>query len=483
MFEEYCWTQGKIEKSADSIKRIFFYRICGTGMGAAATLLKQKGYDVEGADVNFYPPMSDYLEQSEIKVQKLSDVTDEYLKEFDIVVVGNVVAGKSEDGDRIKNMQVPYCSFPAILGALVLKDYHVVGVAGTHGKTTTTYFLTQLFEALGEEPGYFIGGIMEGRPPARLGKSKYFFIESDEYDCGFFEKFSKFHLYKINSLILTSLEFDHADIYNDVEEIKDEFRKLLPTLNEIMIGNVDYPHSLDLIREKIVDRIKALIPYGQASHNGPQIIEASEKGTKFFVRYGQNEDLYETNLIGRHNIANISAAVIFALTQGYSKSEVKACLSNIVHVKRRQELRGNYNGMPIIDDFAHHPTAIQLTLEGIEQQYPDKKIIVLYEPNSATARSNIFLQDYLHAFRKVARFAVTKINRPTSAKNNKTLSLEELNEGLIDKGVDTIIVKSLDEVQTFIETLDHEDSILLVMSNGTCLGLWQSDFIKNLEKA
>ena len=165
-----------------SIKKIFFYRICGTGMGAAAILLKEAGYIVEGGDTQFKPPMSDYLKSTQIPLIDLLDVDSEYLRGFDLIVVGNVVSKKSPDAQLIESLGVNFCSFPASLGAFILKERKVVGISGTHGKTTTTYLMSQVFKNLGFNPGYFIGGVLNEGPCANLGNSDYFFIESDEYD-------------------------------------------------------------------------------------------------------------------------------------------------------------------------------------------------------------------------------------------------------------------------------------------------------------
>ena len=192
-------------------------------MGAAACLLRESGRHVEGADVAFAPPMDAYLRSTGIPLHPLAEVSDNYLKSFDLIVVGNVVARNSPDAQRLERLGVPLISFPAALNKFILQDKRVVGVAGTHGKTTTTFLAVQVFEALGEKPGYFIGGVMEDRGSSHIGERELFFIESDEYDCAWFEKIAKFRLYNISDLILTSLEYDHADIYGSLEDIVDQF--------------------------------------------------------------------------------------------------------------------------------------------------------------------------------------------------------------------------------------------------------------------
>ena len=224
-----------LKKLQKDIKRVFFYRVCGTGMGAAACLLKEKGFAVEGGDTNFYPPMSTYLESTGIPLHKLDNINQEFLKTFDLIVVGNVIPNGGPDAKLIEESGVKFASFPTSIGALVLSEVNVIGIAGTHGKTTTTYLATQMFENMNANPGYLIGGVMEGRPSSRLGSGKYFFIESDEYDSAYFEKISKFRSYSLDNMILTSLEYDHADIFGSVEEIKDQFRAAIPHIENKFI--------------------------------------------------------------------------------------------------------------------------------------------------------------------------------------------------------------------------------------------------------
>ena len=198
--------------------KVFFYRICGTGMGACACILKEAGFEVEGADATFSPPMSTYLESTGIPCHPLDKVDKEFLQQYDLIVVGNSVPRVSDHASLIEECGVPFTSFPSVLGAYILKEKNVIGIAGTHGKTTTTFFMTQLLENLGKKPGYFVGGIIDNRPPSTAGQDDFFVIESDEYDSAYFQKYSKFRLYELNSMILTSLEFDHADIYNSIED-------------------------------------------------------------------------------------------------------------------------------------------------------------------------------------------------------------------------------------------------------------------------
>ncbi len=471
-----------LKKFQKDIKKVFFYRVCGTGMGAAACLLKEKGYDVQGGDTNFYPPMSTYLESTGIPLFKLDQINQEFLKTFDLIVVGNVIPNGGPDAKMIEELGVKFSSFPTAIGALVLSDVNVIGIAGTHGKTTTTFLATQVFEKLNTNPGYLIGGVMEERPSSRLGNGKYFFIESDEYDSAYFEKISKFRSYSLDNLILTSLEFDHADIFNSVEDIKAQFKAAIPHISKTMIMSADYIASLELFSEFSEDDKSRWYKYGEKSEIGPKMLEANERGSRFSLKFNKEELTFETNLIGRHNILNLSAVILYALTEGFKQSEIAAAIKDLKMVKRRQEVRGSYKGALIIDDFAHHPRAVELTLDGIITKYPKRKVHVIMEPNSATARSAIFQKEFTESLDKAASVIFTKPTRPTSVKNVGDLDIYKIIEEVKKSGRPGSVVGTLPELMTEIEKIATPENLILVLSNGTCLGLWESDFVKNLKQ-
>lgn len=471
-----------LKKLQKDIKRVFFYRVCGTGMGAAACLLKEKGYEVEGGDTNFYPPMSTYLESTGIPLHKLDKINQEFLKTFDLIVVGNVIPNGGPDAKLIEECGVKFASFPTSIGALVLSDVNVIGIAGTHGKTTTTFFATQIFEKLGTNPGYLIGGVMEERPSSRLGNGKYFFIESDEYDSAYFEKISKFRSYSLDNLILTSLEFDHADIFNSVEDIKAQFRAAMPHISKTFIMSADYIASIELFNEFTDGDKGRFIKYGEKSEMGPKILEANESGTRFQLVYNKETLLFETNLIGRHNILNLSSIIIYALTEGFSPKKIQEVIKNLQMVKRRQEVRGVYKGALVIDDFAHHPRAVELTLDGIITKYPKKTVHVIMEPNSATARSAIFQKEFTEALSRAASVIFTKPTRPTSVKNVGDLDIYKIIDSVKASGRPGSVVGNLNELMAEIDKIANPNNLILILSNGTCLGLWESNFVKELSR-
>jgi UDP-N-acetylmuramate: L-alanyl-gamma-D-glutamyl-meso-diaminopimelate ligase len=465
--------------SSSTIKRIFFYRICGTGMGACACLLKERGYEIEGADLSFAPPMDEYLRSTGIPLYQLDEVDGEFLKKYDLIVVGNSVPRKSDYARTIEECGTPFTSFPTVMGTLVLKEQNVIGLAGTHGKTTTTYFMTQILENLGKKPGYFIGGIMEGRPPSRLGDGSYFSIESDEYDSAYFQKYSKFRQYEINHMVLTSLEFDHADIFNDISDIEAEFEAAIPKIDKTFIFSNDFSSCVKL-HDKFKNHGKWYL-YGESSPLGPKDIVSNEKGSTFKLNLEGTDVEFSTNIIGKHNIFNISACVIFCLNEGFSIKEVQKALQGLKLVKRRQELRGRYKGAYVIDDFAHHPRAVDLTIEAIKQTYPGKEVVVVFDPISATARSNRFQDEFTNALKRADKVIACKPMIATTAKGSDDLDTQMMASDLTADGITSVSVSELEALRKAIDDYISEESVLLVLSNRTALGLWQSEFVNEIK--
>lgn len=468
----------ELSKLKSSIKKIFFYRICGTGMGACACLAKEAGYEVAGADMTFSPPMSTYLESQNITLSKLSDLTKEQMQDYDLIVVGNSVPRMSEYARFIEECGVAFTSFPSFLGEFILKEKEVIGLAGTHGKTTTTYFITQMLESFGEDVGYFVGGIIEGRAPSHLGKSKYFVIESDEYDSSYFQKISKFRLYELNHMILTSLEFDHADIFNSIEDIKNEFSATLGTLSGKVVANDAYPAITDLADK--FNKNNTWTIYGLNSEVGPKNIETNSQVTKFSVLLGDQSVPFETNIIGTHNILNITACIVMLYAQGFKVIDLQKSVAKLGLVKRRQEERGYYKNTLVIDDFAHHPKAISLTIDAIRDKYPHKKIVTVFEPISATARSSVFQNEFTDSLLKSDVIILAQNSLTTTVKDGKNLDCFKMSQELEAKNKIASVVSTLDELRSQLDLYVGAENLFLILSNRTCLGLWESKFVDEL---
>lgn len=461
----------------NNFTKVFFYRICGTGMGACACILKEAGFEVEGADATFSPPMSTYLDSTGIPCHSLDKVDKEFLQRYDLIVVGNSVPRVSDHATLIEECGVPFTSFPSILGAYILKEKNVIGIAGTHGKTTTTFFMTQLLENLGKKPGYFVGGIIDNRPPSTAGVDDFFVIESDEYDSAYFQKYSKFRLYELNNMILTSLEFDHADIYNSIEDIEKEFVAVFSKIDKYVVANDAYPSILKLEKEYANEN---WMVYGENSEAGPRIIKMNEKGCHFEVSLNGNSYKFETNIVGLHNILNISACLLLLSKYDFTAEQLQKAVNDLAMVKRRQELRGKYKNAYVIDDFAHHPKAISLTVDAIKTKYPNQKIVTVFEPISATARSNVFQKEFAESLKTSDKVIIAQNPLPTTIKEQKNLDCNQLVEDISSFGVTASSVDSLDKLRNQIDEYISDECVLLILSNRTCLGLWESDFVKEI---
>ncbi|MFO1251658.1 MAG: UDP-N-acetylmuramate:L-alanyl-gamma-D-glutamyl-meso-diaminopimelate ligase [Inhella sp.] len=360
--------------------------ICGTFMGGLAALAREAGHKVTGCDANVYPPMSTQLQQLGIELIEGWSPDQLELKP-DLYVVGNVVSRGNPLMEAILDAGLPYTSGPQWLQEHVLQGRHVLAVAGTHGKTTTTAMLTWILEAAGLQPGYLIGGVPQNFPTsARLGGGKAFVIEADEYDSAFFDKRSKFVHYRPRTAILNNLEYDHADIFPDLAAIETQFHHLVRTV----------PASGKLIvnaREEALQRVLARGCWSSVQHFGarkeePGMLRARGEPHAFDVLRGSlRVARVEWNQSGEHNQLNALAAIAAAEHLGVAPEAAAAALSRFEGVRRRMELRGEVDGIKVYDDFAHHPTAIRTTVEGLRRRIaPNERLLAIFEPRSNTMK-------------------------------------------------------------------------------------------------
>jgi len=354
--------------------------ICGTFMAGIAAIAREAGHTVTGSDANAWPPMSTQLEQLGIAVMRGYD-PDHLLPRPDVVVVGNVVTRGNPAMEYVLNEGLPYVSGPQWLAENVLQGRHVLAVAGTHGKTTTTSILAWLLEHAGLEPGFLVGGVpMNFGLSARLGKSPYFVIEADEYDTAFFDKRSKFVHYRPRTAILNNLEFDHADIFPDLAAIERQFHHLVRTVpgqGRLVVNGRD---------EALARVLQQGCWSGVEYFDTPQgwRAEPNAEGFELFVD-GQSQGAVQTPLAGTHNRSNTLAAFAAAAHVGVPVATLVEGLARFQSVKRRLELVGERRGIKVYDDFAHHPTAIEVTVDALRQQ-PGGRVLAVLEPRSNTMR-------------------------------------------------------------------------------------------------
>jgi len=360
--------------------------ICGTFMGSLAQLAKAAGHSVSGCDANVYPPMSTQLEKAGIVLIEGFD-PEQLQPAPDLIVVGNALSRGNPCVEAMLDRRLPYISGPQWLGETILRHKHVLSVAGTHGKTTTSSMLVKILDSAGLEPGFLIGGVPQDTGlSARLSDSDYFVVEADEYDSAFFDKRSKFVHYHSDTLVINNLEFDHADIFDDLAAIQRQFHHCVRTVPST--GTVIYPGGDENVRG-VIERgcWSQQQPFGEHSDWHYQLSAAD--GSKFDIIHGAARGTVSWQQTGLHNVANGLAAVIAACQVGVSLDQACAGLSDFVGVKRRMELIYQDSQVCVYDDFAHHPTAIKTTIAGLRAKVRAERIIAVIEPRSATMRLGI----------------------------------------------------------------------------------------------
>lgn len=466
----------------ESLKHIHIMGIAGTAMGALAGMLVDAGYQVTGSDKAVYPPMSDYLAALGIQVKE-GFVASNLEPRPDLVVVGNVVRAVYEEAEALLASDIPYMSFPEVLGHLFLADSHSVVIAGTHGKTTTTAVTAHLCDQAGLEPGFLIGGIAKNFDrTARPGAGKVFVIEGDEYDTAFFDKGPKFLHYRPKTVVLTSVEFDHADIYRDLDHVKESFRKLmaiLPAEGRLVVRGDD-PGAMD-VAQGARCRIETYGP-GQRWDGRIEGFDTTRGTMRFTVSCdGQDVGTYDSALVGEHNLYNQVAAVVATLsaaeaTGGEAAStaaaeSLPAAFASFAGIKRRQEVIGEPGGVTVIDDFAHHPTAVKVTLQALRQRYGSRRLWAVWEPRSATSRRNTFQKDYALSFDDANLVVIAVPYDQSGIPEEDRMNVNQLMMDLQVRGVDAICLDTAHTIARTIAARSHPADVVAILSNGGFDGL------------
>ena len=367
--------------------------ICGTFMGGIALLARARGHRVTGSDLNVYPPMSTQLEEAGIEL--MQGYQADHLKPApDIVVVGNAMSRGNPAVEYMLDAGLPYTSGPQWLAEHILHDKWVLAVSGTHGKTSTSALLAWILEYAGMKPGFLIGGVPENfGVSARSGESDFFVVEADEYDTAFFDKRSKFIHYHPRTLILNNLEFDHADIFDDLEQIQKQFHFMIRTVpsNGLIISPLMDGNLHDVLDMGCWTRLEHF-DVNSAAQWHAELLSADGSCFRLMLN-GEDQGTVNWNLVGDHNVSNALAAISAARHAGVPVAQSIASLSEFINVKRRLELRGTVNQVSVYDDFAHHPTAIETTLQGLRNQVGDARIIAVLEPRSNTMKMGHHAKD------------------------------------------------------------------------------------------
>jgi UDP-N-acetylmuramate: L-alanyl-gamma-D-glutamyl-meso-diaminopimelate ligase len=465
----------------DGNKHIHLIGICGTAMASLAGLLKQRGFRVTGSDAAAYPPMSTFLEELGIPVAQPFDARN--LDPVpDLVVVGNAISRGNIELERVLDQRILFCSLPQLLHDEFLRGREVLVVAGTHGKTTTTSMLAWIFHTAGMQPSFLIGGIAENFGSSfHLGQGKHFILEGDEYDTAFFDKGPKFLHYFPDAIILTSVEFDHADIYKDLDAVETAFKRLvnlIPHRGRVIAfdgatGDATESASLERCLSRAFSPVER---YGSSATADWKITNLKlEAGKTSWTVLRENRPWFDFDfpLAGEYNVWNATAAAAMAFAYGISKEEISAALKTFKSVKRRLEVKAQVNGITIIDDFAHHPTAIAGTLKALRARYAGARLWAILEPRSNTLRRRVLQADLARSLAVADEIIVAGVFRSEAVPENERLELPELAADIQEHGRRARLIANADEIVKTIAPEMRSGDVVAILSNGGFGGIYE----------
>ncbi len=448
--------------------------ICGTAMASLAGLLKQRGFHVTGSDAAAYPPMSDLLRSMQIQVFEPYD--EKNLKSRpDLVVIGNAISRGNPEVEYVLDQRIPFRSLPQVLYDSFLRGREPIVVAGTHGKTTTTSMLAWIFETAGLLPSFLVGGIAENFGTSfALRQSKHFIIEGDEYDTAFFDKGPKFLHYFPDTAILTSVEFDHADIYKDLDAVKIAFKRLInlvPRRGKIIA--FDGSESVD---ECVANAFCPVERYGfkESSFWRAHGVNFGEWETNWTVfRAGELWAEFTFGLTGEYNVLNATAAAAIAANYQVPVEKIAEALATFKSVKRRLEVKAEVDGITIIDDFAHHPTAIAETLKALRTRYPGRRLWAILEPRSNTLRRNVFSGELVRSLSIADEIVIASVFKPEAIPEKERLSIATVISELKKKKMPARECCDADAIITSIVPDLRADDVVAILSNGGFGGIYE----------
>jgi UDP-N-acetylmuramate: L-alanyl-gamma-D-glutamyl-meso-diaminopimelate ligase len=453
---------------------IHFIGVCGTAMATLAAMLKARGHDVQGSDQAMYPPMSDFLVSQAIRTFDGYDAIH-ITPQIDVVVVGNAISRGNPELEEVLNRKVRFVSLPEAVRDHFLWQARSVVVAGTHGKTTTTALTGWLLTHAGRDPSVLVGGIVpDFQGSYRLGAGRDFVIEGDEYDSAFFDKTAKFLKYLPDIALVGNLEYDHADIYPDMESLRVAFRRfvaLVPRNGRVLLG-ADSPEAAGLagVAHATVETFG--IEQESATWHGRNI-RPSDGRMHFEVwRHGELFAAFQSPLLGVHNVRNALAAIAAGAAAGLGAAQMQRGLAEFRGVRRRLELRGVVRGVSVFDDFAHHPTAIRETLRAVRASFPGRRVWAVFEPRSATSCRRIFQEDFANAFTEstadeVILGAVFRSALPEAER----LDVDRLVADVTRSGRRARLIPKADEIARTIAREAGDGDLVIVMSNGAFDGV------------
>ena len=465
----------------DEKKHIHLIGICGTAMASLAGMLKHRGFRVTGSDAAAYPPMSDFLGELAIPVGQPFDARNLEPRP-DLVVVGNAISRGNPELEHVLDQRIAFCSLPQLLHDEFLTGKEVLVVAGTHGKTTTTSMLSWIFHTAGQQPSFLIGGIAENFGSSfHLGQGRHFIIEGDEYDTAFFDKGPKFLHYFPDSIILTSVEFDHADIYKDLDAVETAFKRLVnlvPRRGRIVAfdgaasGAAESP-SLERCLSKAFCPVDRYGAGAKAAWRLTNLQFGPDRTSWTVLRQGQHWADFEFPLAGEYNVWNATAAAALAANYGIAKEEIAAALKTFKSVKRRLEIKAQVNGVTIIDDFAHHPTAIAGTLRALRSRYAGSRLWAVLEPRSNTLRRRVLQSDLARGLAEADQIVVAGVFKSELVPEHDRLELPALAAEIRAQGRPVRLLPDADAIVHSIAPELRSGDVVAILSNGGFGGIYE----------
>jgi UDP-N-acetylmuramate: L-alanyl-gamma-D-glutamyl-meso-diaminopimelate ligase len=431
-------------------------------MGSVAAALRERGLSVSGSDENVYPPISIFLEKKGIALKE-GYRAENIPADVDVVVIGNAIKRGNPEVEAVLNRKLFYISLPEVLRNHFLRGRHNLVVTGTHGKTTTTALLTWIMKKAGRKPGYLIGGLPKNLGQgADLNDSKFFVIEGDEYDTAFFDKRSKFLHYLPELLIVNNIEFDHADIFNNIDDIKLSFRRLLNIVpqNGMVLLNGDDRNCVEVAKDCLAQMIE--VGFSENCAQRIRDVAYSTDGSRFKL----GEDTFEIPLIGEFNVRNAAMAVTAARFYDVSKAKIDNALKTFSGISRRQEVRGEARGVKVIDDFGHHPTAITQTLHALRHRYPGHRIWAVFEPRSNTTRRAVFQESLPEALKLADGVFIAQVAKIEQISESERLNPEAVVDLIAQSGRPAFYEENADAIVERITPLLRTNDIVAVFSNG-----------------
>jgi len=457
-------------------KHVHVIGIGGSAMAPLAGMLREHGYRVTGSDSGVYPPASTLLEKLGISFFHTFDAAN-LTPAPDLVVVGNIIARGNPELEEVLDRKIPYRSMPEILEEVFLPGRHSIVVSGTHGKTTTTAMLAWIFHTAGKRPNFLVGGVAENFGQSYgLGGGEEFILEGDEYETAFWDRGPKFFHYHPDDLIITSLEFDHADIYRDFETYELAFRRLVnlvPRRGRVVIWG-DTEESGPALRRAAEKAFCPVETYGFSAANDwvANDLTVDGAGMKFRVAYkGQPFGDFVLAASGRHNVLNAMAAMAVAQGRGISAGDLAKALATFRSVKRRMDVKGEVRGVLVVDDFAHHPTAVRATIEAARARWPGRRLWAILEPRSNSMRRKVFEETLPVALALADRVVLGGVFRAQQLGDENRLEPEAVAESVRELGKSARVFPSADAIAEQLSSEAEPGDVLLVMSNGSFDGL------------